>query len=84
VAGGFLYGVLFAGVPYQDPTPEMSTSYSRHSRVASVTCLLGVGTFLLGCAAGMIRLASIHGSVPSLQVERISSHEAMPECRRTE
>ena len=28
---GFVYDVLFAGIPYQDPTPAMSASYDYHS-----------------------------------------------------
>jgi hypothetical protein len=56
LVGGFLYDVMFAGIPYQDPTPEMSASYARHSRIASVTCWIGVGAFLFGCIAGIIRL----------------------------
>ena len=56
IAGGFIYDVLFAGIPYQDPTPEMSARYDLHSRVASVVYLAGVGAFLTGAAAVAYRL----------------------------
>jgi len=56
LVGGFVYDVMFAGIPYQDPTPEMSARYARHSRIASVLCWTGVGAFLFGGVAGIIRL----------------------------
>jgi hypothetical protein len=31
---GFVYDVLFAGIPYQDPTPAMQARYDFHSAVA--------------------------------------------------
>jgi hypothetical protein len=34
VLAGFVYDVLFAGIPYQDPTPEMQARYDFHSSVA--------------------------------------------------
>jgi hypothetical protein len=56
--GGFIYDLMFAGIPYQDPTPEMSASYARHSQIASIICRTGMGAFLVGCASGIIRFAS--------------------------
>jgi hypothetical protein len=53
--GGFFYDVVFAGVPYQDPTPEMSARYAFHSHIASAAYLLGGGSFLVGVAASIIR-----------------------------
>jgi hypothetical protein len=40
VATGFVYDVMFAGIPYQDPTPEMQHDYLRQSHIAS-----GIATF---------------------------------------
>ena len=34
VMSGFVYDVLFAGIPYQDPTPELQARYEFHSCVA--------------------------------------------------
>ncbi len=52
---GFVYDVMFAGIPYQDPTPEMSARYAHHARIASSTYWLGFGVFLLGLLAGIVR-----------------------------
>ena len=54
VIGGFFYDVLFAGIPYQDPTPAMEKSYALHSLVASVIRWSGVGAFLLGVAGAVL------------------------------
>lgn len=32
---GFLYDVYFAGIPYQDPPPEILESYELHNFVAT-------------------------------------------------
>jgi hypothetical protein len=52
---GFIYDVKFAGIPYQDPTPEMSARYDHHARIASSICWLGSGIFLVGSLAGIVR-----------------------------
>ena len=56
LVGGFIYDVIFAGIPYQDPTTEMSAHYARHSGIASRICWFGVGAFLFGSFAGITRL----------------------------
>jgi hypothetical protein len=55
VFGGFIYDVMFAGIPYQDPTPELSARYARHAHIASMIRWLGGGAFLIGIVAGIIR-----------------------------
>jgi hypothetical protein len=55
ILGGFFYDVIFAGIPYQDPTPEMSARYSFHAHIASTLRWCGLGTLLLGAAAGVGR-----------------------------
>lgn len=55
MAGGFVYDTMFAGLPYQDPTPEMSARYAFHSRIASIFYLSGAGAFVIGLTAGVIR-----------------------------
>jgi hypothetical protein len=56
LAGGFVYDVMFAGIPYQDPTPEMSARYAFHAHVASIIYLTGAGVFVVGSVAGIIRM----------------------------
>jgi hypothetical protein len=48
VAAGFVYDVEFAGIPYQDPTPEMLTRYNHQAHIASMICLVGFCAFLFG------------------------------------
>lgn len=48
VIGGFLYDVIFAGIPYQDPTPEMSARYDHHAGIASILRWSGAALCLLG------------------------------------
>ncbi|MCJ7592303.1 MAG: hypothetical protein MUO51_13200 [Woeseiaceae bacterium] len=55
ILGGFIYDVIFAGIPYQDPTPEMSTRYSRHAHIASTIRWYGLGGVLFGALAGVGR-----------------------------
>jgi hypothetical protein len=55
ILGGFIYDVIFAGIPYQDPTPEMSARYSRHAHIASTIRWCGLGGFLLGALVGLGR-----------------------------
>jgi hypothetical protein len=53
--GGFAYDLNLAGIPYQDPTPEMSERFNRHKNIASVIYLCGVGALLVGVLASLIR-----------------------------
>lgn len=62
VAAGFLlllagsvYDVIFAGIPDQDPTPEMSARYAHHASIASLTRWLGFGIMVCGSVAGIVR-----------------------------
>jgi hypothetical protein len=48
---GFVYDVLFAGIPYQDPTPELQARYDFHSSIASWIQLSGGILFLVGLIA---------------------------------
>jgi hypothetical protein len=48
VIGGFLYDVIFAGIPYQDATPEMSARYDHHAGIASILRWSGAALCLLG------------------------------------
>ncbi|MFN5579889.1 MAG: hypothetical protein ACK49X_09780, partial [Akkermansiaceae bacterium] len=66
VIGGFLYDVIFAGIPYQDPTPEMSERYDHHSGIASILRWSGVALCLLGIIGGVIRRAAAKSSVQLL------------------
>lgn len=51
VMGGFVYDVAFAGIPYQDPTPELQARYDCHRAVAGAIYTTGSVVFLLGIVA---------------------------------
>jgi hypothetical protein len=55
LAAGFLYDLFLAGIPYQDPTPEMTASYDRHSAIATVIYCCGALVLLAGITAVMVR-----------------------------
>lgn len=48
VLSGFVYDVLFAGIPYQDPTPEIQARYDFHSFIAGLFYKPGGVVLLLG------------------------------------
>lgn len=54
ILAGFVYDVLFAGIPYQDPTPELAARYAFHSSVAEAIRGVGVVVF----AGGLLALAA--------------------------
>ena len=53
IISGFIYDIFFAGIPYQDPTPEMSANYFWHAHIASTIRWCGVGVFLFGAVGGV-------------------------------
>lgn len=55
--GGFVYDVLFAGIPYQDPPPALAADYARQARVAAAIRGCGVGVVVVGALSGGIRWA---------------------------
>lgn len=52
---GFIYDVIFAGIPYQDPTPAMTASYERHALVASVIRYTGLAALVVGIISALVR-----------------------------
>lgn len=59
IVTGFFYDVIFAGIPYQDPTPEMQQSYDFHAGIAlrietSGLLILATG-FILWIAGRIVR-----------------------------
>jgi len=57
IFSGFVYDVLFAGIPYQDPTPALTARYNLHSQIASIIRWSGVGVCFLGVVGTLIRFA---------------------------
>ena len=52
---GVVYDVVFAGIPYPDPTPEMAAAYARHAGVAATIRWVGLGVVLAGVAGSVVR-----------------------------
>ncbi len=52
---GFVYDVLFAGIPYQDPTPVLAARYEFHSKIASMIRWSGVSSSMIGGMAAIFR-----------------------------
>jgi hypothetical protein len=55
LGAGLFYDTMFAGIPYQDPTPEMSTRYARESEIASAIMKVGIWVFLFGLVVYVAR-----------------------------
>ncbi len=55
---GFAYHVVFAGVPYQDPTPEMTARYERDSLIGTALAGTGLGILLIGMVVAALRSRS--------------------------
>jgi hypothetical protein len=52
---GVMYDALFAGLPYQDPTPEMQADWLFHGKVAGWIMWSGSVILLTGCVWSGLR-----------------------------
>ena len=52
---GFVYDVLFAGIPFQDPTPAMLANYNFHATIAATIRWVGTGISLLALIIIVLR-----------------------------
>ena len=57
---GFVYDVLFAGIPYQDPSPEQTAGYEFHAGIASYVYAAGLGSLLAALCGAIIRFIHQH------------------------
>lgn len=57
---GLFYDLLFAGIPYLDPTPEMSARYAFHSDIAAAIYTMGFGGLLVGIFGGVAKFLVRH------------------------
>jgi hypothetical protein len=46
-----IYDILFAGIPYLDPTPDMRMRWEFHKGIASYLYFIGVFMFIAGILA---------------------------------
>ena len=54
-AAGLGYDVIDAGLPYQDPTPEMQAEWLRQKMIAERIRLCGVLSLAAGCLWGVAK-----------------------------
>jgi hypothetical protein len=47
-AAGFMYDLLYAGIPYQDPPPELQAHYNVHASIASAIETIGLLVMAVG------------------------------------
>ena len=63
ILAGFLYDVLFAGIPFQDPPPDIAAEYARRGAAASCIRLAGAGILSAGILVSIVvRIARPPGS----------------------
>ena len=56
ICGGFTYDILFAGIPFQDPTPELAARYTIHANIAAFIRMAGMIVFVTGFLCGVFLL----------------------------
>ena len=54
IGAGFVYDAVFAGIPYQDPTPEMSQRFDYQKMLAIRIMQVGGLTLAGGICGGII------------------------------
>jgi hypothetical protein len=55
IFSGFVYDILFAGIPYQDPSPRMLASYNFHAQIASIIRWGGTAICIIAGVAMLIQ-----------------------------
>jgi hypothetical protein len=56
IVGAFVYDLIFAGLPYPDPTPAMAARYALHSQIASIGYMVGLLVLLATIVIRVTRL----------------------------
>lgn len=57
--GGFIWGVHFVGVPYQDPTPAQRADEALHSSISSWLMGAGLCILLFSALLAVVRIIQI-------------------------
>lgn len=55
LGGGFIYDVLFAGIPYQDPPPALQQQYAANAATAQMLYTFGIVIVLLGIVIAVVQ-----------------------------
>jgi hypothetical protein len=56
IVAGFAYDSMFAGIPYQDPTPELVARYAHHAEIAAWIGRSGLALLIAGIGLAILRL----------------------------
>jgi len=48
IGAGYAYDSMFAGIPYQDPTPELAARYAYHAGIAAWIGRAGLAVLVVG------------------------------------
>jgi|GEM_PF-3337006 len=54
---GLTYDIIFAGIPYQDPSPQLQAAYLENAMYATKLIRIGGFVTFLGIVAAVIRYA---------------------------
>lgn len=54
---GLVYDILFAGIPYQDPSPRLQAAYLEQALIATQLIRIGGFVTFLGIVAVVVRSA---------------------------
>ncbi len=57
IGAGFVYDLIFAGLPYQDPSPEVLARWEFHARVAGAIRSVGYTLMFLAILRAILRKA---------------------------
>ena len=53
---GFLYDAFFAGIPFQDPSPELEAEWRFHNMVSNYIIVSGLVILIIGALVGVLSL----------------------------
>lgn len=93
IVSGFAYDLSFAGLPYQDPTPEMQDRWLFHKGMSGRIMLTGAIVLGIGCVWTAIprimrRLERRHSDWPALRccrseyIRPVASRAEICSCQR--
>ncbi len=54
IGTGYAYDAMFAGVPFQDPTPELAARYAHHAEIAAWIGRAGLAVLVSGLGLALV------------------------------
>ncbi len=56
LVGSIVYGLFYAGIPYQDPTATQQASWNFHSTISQIIWTVGLAMIVLGGVMALVKL----------------------------